>query len=165
MELLNEIEYVIEKSGYECVNVSIKNDNGNLKIQALIDLPGGVNVDDCETVSKLIDKFLDSSDSNYNDLNKGRYYLEVSSPGIERPLFKLSDYEKFTGHEVRIRLIEPIEGRKNFTGVIKKISDGVIILELTDGLEEASINFDNIKGGNLVFRFGEHKNDKRRNKK
>ena len=58
-----------------------------------------------------------------------------------------------------------IEGRKNFTGTIKNISDGVIVLDLTDSGEEASIDFDNIKGGNLVFRFDEHKNDKRRNKK
>ena len=152
--LLEEIEYIIAKTGYECVNVSLKNDNGNLKIQALIDLPGGINVDDCEIVSKAVNKFLDSNDANYNELNKGRYYLEVSSPGIERPLFKISDYEKFTGHEVRIKLNEPVEGRKNFTGVIQNISDSKIYLELTDG-ENACLEFANIKSANLVFRFNQ----------
>ena len=156
---LHNIEEIITRLGYECVHVGIKNDFGKLRLQILIDTLGGINVDDCELVSKRVNKFLDES-PDLPELEKGRYYLEVSSPGVERPLYKLGDYERFSGREARLRLSSPIEGRKTFTGKILGI-DGEAVKILCED-EERLIPFANIKGANLVYRFEDDKQHKKR---
>ncbi|MBQ9419816.1 MAG: ribosome maturation factor RimP, partial [Synergistaceae bacterium] len=121
-EFLAQIEAIVTRAGYECVHVERRTDFGRMKIQILIDSLGGINVDDCETVSRQVNKFLDDN-SELPELDKGRYYLEVSSPGVERPLYSLRDYVRFQGREVRVRLGKLLEGRKTFTGVIKSAND------------------------------------------
>lgn len=156
---LSHIEHIVTHLGYECVHVSIKSDFGKLRLQILIDTLGGINVEDCETVSKHVNKYLDES-PDIPELDKGRYYLEVSSPGIERPLYKLEDYERFSGKEARLRLAKPLEGRKSFTGIILGL-DGDNVKLLCEN-EEKHIPFNSIKGGNLVYRFNdEHKGRKK----
>ena len=159
---LHTIEQIVTGLGYECVHVGIRNDAGKLRLQILIDTLGGINVDDCERVSKRINKFLDES-PDIPETGKGRYYLEVSSPGVERPLYKLNDYERFSGREARLRLSEPVEGRKTFTGIIAGINEGYVELKCDD--ENYSIPFTNIKGANLVFRFDNDKQNKKGRKK
>lgn len=159
---LHAIENIVTGLGYECVHTGIRNDAGKLRLQILIDTLGGINVDDCERVSKRVNKFLDES-PDIPETGKGRYYLEVSSPGVERPLYKLSDYERFSGKEARLRLSDPIEGRKTFTGIIIGINEGYVELQCED--ENYSIPFTNIKGANLVFRFDNDKHDKKGRKK
>ena len=161
-EFLHQIEQIITRLGYECVHVGIKNDFGKLRLQILIDTLGGINVDDCEQVSKRVNKFLDDS-SDIPGLDKGRYYLEVSSPGVERPLYKLTDYERFSGREARIRLSDPIEGRKTFTGLLAGISEGCVNISCEG--EVKRIPFGSIKGGNLVYRFENDKHDNRKGRK
>ena len=156
---LHTIEEIITRLGYECVHVGIKNDFGKLRLQILIDTLGGINVDDCELVSKRVNKFLDES-PDLPELEKGRYYLEVSSPGVERPLYKLGDYERFSGREARLRLSSPIEGRKTFTGKILGVDGESVKIMCEDG--EKLIQFANIKGANLVFRFDEDKHHTKR---
>ena len=156
---MKKIESIVTRSGYECVHVGIKTDFGRMKIQILIDTLGGINVDDCENVSRKINKFLDEN-SQLPELDKGRYYLEVSSPGVERPLYTLDDYIRFQGREARIRLNGLIDGRKNFTGVISSVNDDNVIL-ICDEIEK-HIPFEIIKGGNLIYRFNqenENEND------
>ena len=151
-EFLHSIENIVTSLGYECVNVSLRSEFGRgLKLQILIDTIGGINAGDCELVSGHVSKYLDTS-PEIPELQKGRYYLEVSSPGIERPLYRLEDYTRFQGKEARLRLSSPIEGRKTFTGIIQQtLNDNVSIL-CEDG--EKLIPFSSIKGGNLVYRFG-----------
>ena len=156
---LHTIEEIITRLGYECVHVGIKNDFGKLRLQILIDTLGGINVDDCELVSKRVNKFLDES-PDLPELEKGRYYLEVSSPGVERPLYKLGDYERFSGREARLRLSSPIEGRKTFTGKILGVEGENVKILCED--EERLIPFANIKGANLVYRFEDDKNRTKR---
>ena len=159
---LLKIEDIVTGLGFECVHVGIKSDSGKLRLQILIDTLGGINVDDCELVSRRVNKFLDSS-PDMPELDKGRYYLEVSSPGIERPLYKLEDYTRFTGREARIRLLKPIEGRKTFTGEILGVEGGNV--KLSCGNDERLIPFTDIKGANLTFRFNdEHEHSKGRKK-
>ena len=160
-KFLEQIASIVERSGYECVHVGIRTDFGKMKVQILIDTLGGINVDDCELVSKRINKFLDEN-QDLPELDKGRYYLEVSSPGVERPLYKLGDYERFQGREARIRLNGLLEGRKTFTGIIHSVNENSIIL-LCDDVEK-QIPFDLIKGGNLVYRF-DFENDDNKNRK
>jgi len=160
-EFLEQIESIITGLGYECVHVGIKTDFGRTKIQILIDTLGGINVDDCETVSRRVNKFLDEN-PEIPELDKGRYYLEVSSPGIERPLYKLDDYIRFQGREVRIRINGLIDGRKTFTGIINSVSNGNI--DLICDIGGKIIPFDLIKGGNLVYRFENEKNENENSK-
>ena len=162
------IEHIIAGLGYECVHVGIKNGCeargthfGKIRLQILIDTLGGINVDDCEAVSKRVNKFLDEA-ADQPGLDKGRYYLEVSSPGVERPLYKLGDYERFSGREARLRLGSPIAGRKTFTGIILGVNDGSVSIDCEDG--KYMIPFTDIKGANLVYRFEDSKNTKQRRK-
>ncbi|MBQ7558796.1 MAG: ribosome maturation factor RimP [Synergistaceae bacterium] len=166
-QFLKQIEAIVTRSGYECVHVGIRSEFGRMKVQILIDTLGGINVDDCETVSRHVNKFLDEN-PDMPEIDRGRYYLEVSSPGIERPLYTLNDYERFQGREARIRLNGLLEGRKTFTGVINSVADGQITLLCDIG--EKRIPFEIIKGGNLIYRFeneNENENDtnKRKNKR
>ena len=163
-EFLKQIESIVTHAGYECVHVGIRTDFGRTKIQILIDTLGGINVDDCENVSRHVNKFLDENpDIPEVSSLSGKYYLEVSSPGVERPLYKLEDYIRFQGREVRIRINGHIDGRKNFTGVIKSVSDDGII-DLICEIGEKKIPFDLIKGGNLVYRFENENNEKENSK-
>lgn len=165
-QFLKQIEAIITQCGYECVHVGIRSDFGRMKVQILIDTLGGINVDDCETVARHVNKFLDEN-SDVPELGDGRYYLEVSSPGVERPLYTLNDYERFQGREARIKIAGFFEGRKTFTGVISSVGGGHVVLACDIG--EKSIPFELIKGGNLVYRFeNENENDankKRKNRK
>lgn len=161
-EFLKRIEEIVTRSGYECVHVEIRTDFGRMKVQILIDSLGGINVDDCETVSRHVNKFLDDN-PELPELDKGRYYLEVSSPGVERPLYSLGDYERFQGREARLRLGKFIGDRKNFTGVINAVRDDNIELETDGGM--ITIPFEIIKGGNLVYRFeDENENDSKKSR-
>ena len=159
---LHSIEHIVTGLGFECVNVSIKSDFGKLRLQVLIDTLGGINVDDCETVSKRVNKFLDES-PDIPELEKGRYYLEVSSPGIERPLYKLEDYVRFSGREARLRLSKPMEGRKTFTGEILGTDGGTVKLMCDE--EEKHIPFEDIRSANLVYRFEDDSKHARKRRK
>ena len=163
---LNQIKGIVADLGYECVHVGIRTEFGRLKIQVFIDTFGGISVDDCELVSGRIGKFLDeNSASKIPELEKERYYLEVSSPGIERPLYTMEDYIRFQGCEARIRLSKLHEGRKTFTGIINSAADGHVNI-ICEGVEKHLL-FENIKGGHLIYRFeNENENEnKKRNKK
>ena len=161
-DFLRRIEDIVTGLGYECVHVSLRTDFGRVKLQVLIDTLGGINAGDCETVSGHVSDFLDSSEE-IPELEKGRYYLEVSSPGIERPLYKFDDYKRFQGREARLRLSAPIEGRKTFTGKIQSAENDSVKILCEDG--EKDIPFSSIKGGNLVYRFGNEESKRRKGKK
>ena len=155
---LHHIEGIVTDLGYECVHVGLRTDFGRLKLQVLIDTLGGINAGDCELVSGHVNSYLDSMDE-IPGLDKGRYYLEVSSPGIERPLYKPEDYVRFQGKEARLRLSRLIDGRKTFTGTIQRSTDQAVTI-LSEG-EEKDIPFSAIKGGNLVYRFNDDTRKKR----
>ncbi|MBQ7734007.1 MAG: ribosome maturation factor RimP [Synergistaceae bacterium] len=161
LNFLQEIELIITGLGYECVHAGIKTEFGRTKLQVLIDTLGGINAGDCELVSGHVNKFLDDNADSIPALDKGRYYLEVSSPGIERPLYKPADYQRFQEREARVRLNNLLEGRKTFTGVIKS-ADSENLTLLVDN-ETKIIPFELIKGGNLVFRFENENNNSRHN--
>ena len=148
--LFRAVTEAVERLGYECVHVSVKTDSARPRLQVLIDTLGGINVADCETVSKALNRILDEKDL-WPDQGGG-YYLEVSSPGLERPLFTLPQYARFCGKEARLRLNAPIDGRKSFTGEIVKAEGGCVTLYVEDEEREVSIPIGEIKNGSLVFR-------------
>ena len=161
-DFLRHIEGIVEGLGYECVHAGVRTDFGRLKLQVLIDTLGGLNAGDCELVSGRISDYLDEA-GDIPGLEKGRYYLEVSSPGIERPLYKPEDYIRFQGREARVRLSKLIDGRKTFTGTIQRSTDEAVTI-LCEG-QEKDIPFSSIRGGNLVYRFNDEKDKGKRNKR
>lgn len=132
-----------EAEGLELVHIEYQREAGGRILRLFIDRPGGVTLDDCADISRqagdLLDVYLE---------NTGPYSLEVSSPGSNRPLSKALDYERFMGRQARIRTRQPIEGRKNFKGVLAGISAGVVKLSV-EGII-VSIPFGEIARAQLV---------------
>ena len=109
---------------------------------------GNVTLDDCTRVSRALSQLLDADES----LVEGEYRLEVSSPGVERPLVKAIDFEHYAGREVRITTKVPQDGRKNFTGTLVGLRGDQVLLRDPQG-EELSLSYDQIGKAHLVFRF------------
>ncbi len=137
---------VVELDGVELVYVEYRPEGSPSVLRIYIDKPGGVGLQDCERVSKQASALLDEE-----DLILRRYVLEVSSPGIERPLFREADYRRFVGKEIRLITTETIEDRRKFTGLIRTFSEGILKLEF-DG-ETYQIPFSKIRKANLVHQF------------
>lgn len=119
---------IVEKNGFELWDVEYVKEGGNWYLRAYIDKPGGINVDDCETVSRELSDILDELD--YID---EAYILEVSSPGLGRPLKKDKDFERSLGEEVEIRTYRMIDRQKEFTGILKSYDKETVTIEMEDG--------------------------------
>ncbi len=158
------IRELVERLGYECVHVGVGTDSAQQRVRVLIDSLGGITVADCETVSRAVNRFLD--ELNENDVPElgGRYYLEVSSPGVERPLFTPEHYGRFRGREARIRLNEPVEGRRSLTGEIVSADEASVVLFVAEEEREIAVAFGDIKSGSLVFRGFEPRPPERKRK-
>lgn len=137
---------VIAAEGLELVHVEYQPRGAASLLRVYIDKPGGVNLDDCQRLSKHIGVLLD-----VEDFIPHHYVLEVSSPGIERPLFREADYRRFQGKEIQLVATEKIEGRRNFRGYIGTFSERVLKLECED--QVYTIPFEKIRKANLVCRF------------
>ena len=130
MELAHRVEEMIapsvEAMGFRvvCVNYTAGK-NPRLQIMAEHAETGRMNIDDCEKVSRTISAVLDVEDFLENS-----YALEVSSPGIDRPLFNLEDFEKFLGFHAKVDISKPIHGRKRFKGRLRSVKDGNITIEM-----------------------------------
>ncbi|MDX1514291.1 MAG: ribosome maturation factor RimP [Gammaproteobacteria bacterium] len=133
----------VETLGYELVGLQYSRRRKRALLRAYIDKVGGVTLDDCERASHQISGVLDVEDPISEPFD-----LEVSSPGLDRPLFEPAHYERFAGHRVRIRLNVPIEGRRNFTGVLLGIRDGKI--RLSDEGGERTVPFDAVGVARLI---------------
>ena len=127
------VEPAIEDLGFNLVRVKISSANG-CTIQIMAERPDGtMSVNDCETVSRAISPVLDLEDPVPQ-----AYYLEVSSPGIDRPLVRVSDFERWAGYDAKIEMAVPLDGRKRFRGIIRGIENETVVIELPDvkeGLE------------------------------
>ena len=120
-------ERVASSEGIELVEVECKGNTGSRIVRVFIDKPGGVNHTDCELVSRQVGTILD-----VEEVVPGRYTLEVSSPGLDRKLLKLSDYDRFSGKKARLKLQHPVNGRRQFTGWLRGCEQGEIALELAE---------------------------------
>ena len=118
---------IIKTIGCELWGVELLGEGKSSLLRVYIDKEEGVTLEDCERVSRQIGAVLD-----VEDLLKGRYNLEVSSPGLDRPLFTKAQYEQFIGSKVRVKLRVPQEGVRNYTGKISKVIDDEITLIVDD---------------------------------
>jgi ribosome maturation factor RimP len=137
---------VAESEGLELVEVEVKGGGGSRLVRISIDKPDGVTHADCELVSQQVGTILDVEDV----VPGGRYTLEVSSPGVERKLLKLQDYQRFQGKKVKVTLREPIEGRRNWDGTLTGFEDGIIALDAGQG-KTVRFEFGQVQKANLKF--------------
>lgn len=159
-EIYDGLRERIEALGYECVGFELATEDGNKILRVYADNDGSLNLDDCEKIAKDLNEFLDE---NEKDLPE-RYFLEVSSPGLERPLFSAEDYKRFADHEV----VVSFTGQKKTTGIIEGVSDDLSAVTIrSNGGERREIPFTEIKKGRLVFKpeTGEKKTFKKITKK
>jgi ribosome maturation factor RimP len=134
---------VATKNNLELVNVDVVGSVKYPNVRVFIDKPGGVSVGDCTTVSRQMEAVLDAE-----DFISSAYVLEVSSPGLERELYSLSDFEKFSGNLAKVRTHQPINGQRNFRGRIKHTDgENIIFEDKTNG--EVSFPYDLVAKANL----------------
>lgn len=137
---------VAERMGVELVDVEFVKEGGRWFLRIFIDKPGGVGLDDCQAVSEQVDRLLDEKDPIEHS-----YTLEVSSPGIERPLKKQSDYERFKGHLVSITTYAPLNGQKRFTGHLTDASQSGIVLDIKGS--QMNIPMEQVASARLAVEF------------
>lgn len=122
--LLELIEPVVEGLGYECVGIEYNSHPKHGFLRIFIDGEQGVGMEDCTKVSHQVSGVLDVEDPIV-----GEYNLEVSSPGMDRPLFKLEQFAQFIGHTAQVNLFKPVGGRRKITGLIEKVEDNHVYLQ------------------------------------
>lgn len=138
---------IVEKNGFELVDVEYVKEGGSWYLRAYIDKPGGINVDDCETVSRELSDLLDEK-----DYIEEAYILEVSSPGLGRPLKKEKDFQRSLGQEVEIRTYRMVDKKKEFTGILKDYDKDTVTIELED-TQQKTFSKDEIALIRLAFDF------------
>jgi len=124
------LQPLVEENHFELVDVEYIKEAGNWYLRAYIDKEGGITVDDCEVISRRLGEWLDEK-----DFIADSYILEVSSPGLGRPLKKEKDFDRSIGKDVDIRLYKPLNKQKEFTGTLKAYDKETVTITLEDGAE------------------------------
>lgn len=144
------IEPILETMHIELVDVEYLTERGRWILRVYIDKNGGVTLDDCARVSGEIEYPID-----VQDIIEHEYVLEVSSPGLNRPLRKEKDYQRANGKKVKIKISFPLEGRQRFTGYLRNLDDEYLHIEVDGRLFRLPRR--NIVKANLVYDFDEQK--------
>ena len=121
---------LVDTHGFELVDVEYVKEGGSWYLRAYIDKPGGIAVDDCEVISRALSDLLDE-----HDFIEYSYILEVSSPGLGRPLKKEKDFVRSQGELVEVRTYRAIQHQKEFTGILNAWDKGTVTLLMEDGTE------------------------------
>lgn len=141
MDVLRLVEATLEGLGYELVDLEV---SGRGMFRVFLDKPEGITLDDCELVSNQLTRLFTVEGVDYER-------LEVSSPGLDRALKKEADFVRFRGEKANIKLRMPLEGRKNFIGILGDLQDGVLSLDV-DG-KQVAIELSNVDKARLVPTF------------
>lgn len=131
LDLLKIIEPAVVAQGLELWGAEWANEGKNKVLRVYVDSATGINIDQCAKVSRQVSAVLD-----VEDIIQGHYTLEVSSPGLERPLFNLDQARRYIGESIAIRLRVPKAGRRNFTGVLTQVEKESILLQIDEKAEE-----------------------------
>jgi ribosome maturation factor RimP len=150
------VERVAASSGLEVVEVELRGGGKARMLRIFIDKPGGVTHEDCASVSREVSTIFDVEDA----MPGGAYTLEVSSPGLDRKLFRAADFERFQGSRVKVTTKEPVNGNRHFEGRLEHFADGRLTLDITEArkkfrpkegtAEKLEIEFANVEKANLV---------------
>lgn len=133
----------VEALGYELVGVEYRRGRKRAMLRVYIDKSEGITLDDCQRASHQVSGVLDVEDPIVE-----QYDLEVSSPGLDRPLFEPEHFERFAGHRVRVRMSPPVDGRRKFTGVLLGFEDGEVRVD-EDGIERR-VPLESVSAARLV---------------
>ncbi len=121
------LQPLVDAHGFELVDVEYVKEVGNWYLRAYIDKPGGIAVDDCEVISRALSDKLDEE-----DYIEDSYILEVSSPGLGRPLKKEKDFKRSIGREIEVRTFRAIDKQKEFTGILKEFDKDSFTIVMED---------------------------------
>ncbi len=144
-KLTEMLRPAVEETGKELLGVEFISAGNNSVLRLFVDHENGINVDDCAEVSRQVGAILDVEDPISSEYN-----LEVSSPGVDRPLFELSHFQQVIGETINVKLSMPLNGRRKFKGLLASIENDTLIIEV-DGIDyELVIN--NVDKANLVAR-------------
>ena len=148
LNLLELLDPVAEAAGYEIVRLRLMGGEHARRLQIMAERPsdGDMNVEDCARLSRAISEIMDAADPI-----AGEYTLEVSSPGVDRPLTRLKDFAAYEGYEARLELDRMAEGRKRFKGVLAGVEDDAVAIDLEGEEETAMIPFSWIVEAKLVL--------------
>jgi ribosome maturation factor RimP len=152
LNLLELLDPVAEAAGYAIVRLRLMGGEHARRLQIMAERPrelggdGDMNVEDCARLSRAISEIMDAADPI-----KGEYTLEVSSPGVDRPLTRLADFEAYQGFEARIELDRLAEGRKRFKGVLAGVDEGQVAFDIEGEDATALIPFSWIAEAKLVL--------------
>ena len=124
-ELAKLLEPAIERLGYELADLEVRLGGKGGLVRVFIDKPEGIDLDDCEKVSRAVSALLDVEDPV-----PGNYNLEVSSPGLDRKLTKVEHFQRFEGETVKVQMRFPIEGRRRFRGTLVSSDDENIVVDV-----------------------------------
>ncbi|GAC1034445.1 ribosome maturation factor RimP [Pseudomonas sp. No.21] len=137
---------VVEALGYQCWGVEFLSQGRHSLLRVYIDHENGIQVDDCEKVSRQVSGVLDVEDPIPSE-----YTLEVSSPGMDRPLFSLEQFAAHAGELVKIKLRSPYDGRRNFQGLLRGVEEQDVVVLVED--HEYLLPIDLIDKANIIPRF------------
>jgi len=143
-DLTRLFEPVIQSMGYELVCIDFQGSTQHGTLRVYIDHKNGIGVNDCVAISYQISAMLDEEEPIQQT-----YDLEVSSPGIDRPLFKAGDYEQFSGRSAKIKMAVPVNGRRNFKGVLQGVIDSRRVQIMVDN-EGYELPISDIAKANLI---------------
>ncbi len=145
-QVFSLIEPVLDDIGFELVEMEYLTLHGRWVLRLYIDKEGGVTIDDCVSVSRELGDLIE-----VKEVIDHEYVLEVSSPGLNRPLRREKDFVKAVGSKIKVKVTQALNGQKNFAGILKELNDRTVILETDGGIVE--LPFDDIEKSNLVFDF------------
>ena len=150
------VERVAASSGLEVVEIELRGGGKSRMLRIFIDKPGGVTHEDCASVSREVSTIFDVEDA----MPGGAYTLEVSSPGLDRKLFRAADFERFQGSRLKLTTKEPVNGNRHFEGRLEHFAEGRLTLDITEArkkfrpkegtAERLEIELANVEKANLV---------------
>ena len=138
------LKSIIENIGYELYDVRYEKEGKDYYLRIIIDKPEGIDINDCENVNNAINDILDEA-----DYIKDQYFLEVSSPGVERVLRKDRHFEKQIGNEISLKFFKPINKQKELNGILEEYNNGELTIKVDD--ETLKINLKDIAIAKTVF--------------
>jgi len=145
-EVSRLIEPILAEMGIELVYVEYLSEHGRWVLRIYVDEEGGITLEDCARVSREIGNVID-----VKEIVPHEYVLEVSSPGLNRPLVREKDFNQAVGKKVKLQMIHAVDERRNFTGYLKAFKDGTLHIQLSDKL--VLLPRRDVKKANLVYEF------------
>jgi len=145
-KILDLAQPVIDEMAFELVDVVFASERGRWVLRVYIDKEGGITLDDCSRVSRELGTLVD-----VHEIIDHPYTLEVSSPGLDRPLKREKDFRRAVGKKVKLKTITPIDGQKKFVGQLQEVVEGTLILLVEN--RRIPVSVVDIERANLVYEF------------